>query len=78
MNTAEIMALVSDKQTAVNLMLKIKQVYNETPMRDRFKLAPMIYKAFSDLNIGDCVTCNENTANAVISKLEKKSKIEFV
>lgn len=70
MNTKEIMSLV-DKDKAVAFMLNIKVRWNGAP--ETFTSA--VNNALAHIGIETYV--NSNTANAVVSKMEKKSRIAF-
>lgn len=70
MNTKEIMSQV-DKNKSVEFMVNLKLRWNGMP--ETFTSA--VNNALSHIGINAYV--GSNTANAVVSKMEKKSKIAF-
>lgn len=70
MNTKEIMSLV-DKSKAVEFMVNLKMRWNGMP--ETFTSSVM--NSLSHIGINAYI--GSNTANGVVSKMEKKSKIAF-
>lgn len=76
MVTKDVMMLVADKDIAVKIINHIKAHFHTAYGVQSLKLVPFVEAAFRAQGIEICV--NENTANALISRLEKKSKISFI